>query len=285
MFPSAEGLARCPALIYPVGAGIDSLTIVYARIVDGRNPIKENRMNAQLTFTYLQQQQLTATPIRRVCDMPVDDQPLYRLHKNGANALASLELLTLALGGSEAHGLASDLLARFGSLHQLARASKAQLMHLRGIGEAQAARLTAIVELSSRLQEPAVDARPQVNTPGEAAEIFMPSMRYLEQEELRVMLLDTRNRMMGIHTITRGSLNSSSIRIGELFRHAIEAPAAAVIIAHNHPSGDTAPSKADVSITRKIVEAGELLDISVLDHLIIGNGRYASLNERKLGFD
>ena len=105
-------------------------------------------MNAQLTFTYLQQQQLTDAPIRRVCDMPADDRPLYRLHKNGANALASLELLTLALGGAEAHGLAADLLARFGSLHQLARASKAQLMHLRGIGEAQAARLTAIVELS-----------------------------------------------------------------------------------------------------------------------------------------
>jgi len=242
-------------------------------------------MNTQLTFTYLHQQQRATTPIRRVCDMPTADRPLYRLHKNGANALASLELLTLALGGAEAPGLAADLLARFGSLHQLARANKAQLMHLRGIGEAQAARLTAIMELSLRLQEPLADERPTVSTPAEAADLFMPSMRYLDQEELRVMLLDTRNRMMGIHTITRGSLNSSSVRIGELFRHAIEAPAAAVIIAHNHPSGDPAPSPEDVSITRKIVEAGKLLDVSVLDHLVIGNGRFVSLKERYLGFD
>ena len=242
-------------------------------------------MCAQLTFTYLHRPQTATTPIRRVCDMPTADRPLYRLHKNGANALASLELLTLALGGAEAPGLAADLLARFGSLHQLARASKAQLMHLRGIGEAQAARLTAIVELSLRLQEPMAEARPKVSTPAEAADLFMPSMRYLEQEELRVMLLDTRNRMMGIQTITRGSLNSSSVRIGELFRHAIEAPAAAVIVAHNHPSGDPAPSPEDVSITRKIVEAGKLLDISVLDHLVIGNGRFVSLKERGLGFD
>ena len=179
-------------------------------------------MNTQLTFTYLHQQQRPATPIRRVCDMPTADRPLYRLHKNGANALASLELLTLALGGAEAPGLAADLLARFGSLHQLARANKAQLMHLRGIGDAQAARLTAIMELSLRLQEPLADERPTVSTPAEGADMFMPSMRYLDQEELRVMLLDTRNRMMGIYTITRGSLNSSSVRIGELFRHAIE---------------------------------------------------------------
>lgn len=243
-------------------------------------------MTTQLTFTYLQQQQQqTAASIRHVRDMPAADRPLYRLHKNGANALASLELLTLALGGAEAPGLAADLLARFGSLHQLARASKAQLMHLRGIGDAQAARLTAIVELSLRLQEPMADERPHVTTPGEAAALFMPSMRYLEQEELRVMLLDTRNRVLGIHTASRGSLNSSSVRIGELFRPAIEAPAAAIIIVHNHPSGDPEPSAADVSVTRKVVEAGRLLDIDLLDHLVIGNGRYVSLNERKLGFD
>jgi DNA repair protein RadC len=114
----------------------------------------------------------------------------------------------------------------------------------------------------------------------------MPAMRDLEQEELRVILLDTRNRVLGIPTIYRGSLNTSGVRVGEIFRPAIEAPAAAIIVVHNHPSSDPSPSPEDVQVTRQIAIAGKLLDIELLDHLIIATGgRHVSLKERNLGFD
>lgn len=239
-------------------------------------------MTAQLTFDYLQQYRQTV-PRRRICDLPAEERPLYRLHHHGSNALATIELLSLALGGAEAPGLATDLLRRFGSLSRLARASKAQLMKTRGIGEAQAARLVAIMELSRRLQAPPPDERPIVKSPADGASLLFPRLSHLDQEELHIILLDTRNRVLDIQAIYKGSLNSSMIRIGELFRPAIEAPAAAIIIAHGHPSGDPSPSPEDVSVTRKCVEAGELLDIAVLDHLVIGDGRFVSLKERGLG--
>jgi DNA repair protein RadC len=217
--------------------------------------------------------------------MPPSERPLYRLHHFGTGALATMELLALALGGSEAPGLAEDLLTRFGSLHQLVRANKAQLMRIRGIGKAQASRLLALLELSRRLQEPSTDDLPRVTTPSDAANLLMPRLRHLQQEELHVVLLDTRNRVMKVVGVYKGSLNTSVIRVGEIFRLAIEMAAAAVIVAHNHPSGLAEPSPEDIATTRQLVEAGKLLDIAVLDHLIIGDGRFASLKERNLGFD
>jgi DNA repair protein RadC len=112
----------------------------------------------------------------------------------------------------------------------------------------------------------------------------MYEMSALEQEELRVISLNTRNRVLRIDTIYRGSVNASQVRVGELFKSAIRSAATAIIVAHNHPSGDPTPSPDDVDVTRVIVEAGKLLDIEVLDHLIIGTGRYVSLKERGLGF-
>lgn len=113
----------------------------------------------------------------------------------------------------------------------------------------------------------------------------MSEMMFLEQEHLRVILLDTRNTVLATPTIYVGSLNTSVVRIGELFRAAIKENAAAVIVAHNHPSGDPSPSPEDVHVTRQLVKAGQLLDISVLDHLVIGHQRFVSLKERGLGFD
>jgi DNA repair protein RadC len=113
----------------------------------------------------------------------------------------------------------------------------------------------------------------------------MSEMMFLEQEELRVVILDTRNRVLSTPTIYRGSLNTSVIRVGELFRAAIRSNAAAVIIAHNHPSGDPAPSPEDINVTRQLVKAGKLLDIDVLDHIVIGRQKFVSLKERGLGFD
>jgi DNA repair protein RadC len=238
-------------------------------------------MTTQLAFAYHH------PPVerRRVCDMPTEERPLYRLHHHGRQALATTELLALLLGTADAPGLAQELLDTFGSLHQLARVNKAQLMRVRGIGQAQAGRLLAVLELSHRLQAPPADERQRITSPGDGATLLLPQMRHLTQEELWVILLDTRNRVLATQTVYKGSLNSSMVRIAEIFRAAIEAPAAAIIVAHNHPSGDPSPSPEDIRVTKQIVEAGKLLDIELLDHLIIGNGRYISLKERGLGWD
>jgi len=221
---------------------------------------------------------------RRVCDLPAEDRPLYRLHQVGAGALSASELLALVMGTARGPGMADALLSRFGSLHQLARAGKAQLLQVHGIGEAQAGRLVAVLELCRRLQAPPADDRPRITSPADAASLLVPRLRDLEQEELHVVLLDTRGRVLDIRAVYRGSLNTSMVRIAEIFRPAIEAPAAAIVVAHNHPSSDASPSPEDVNVTRQIVQAGKLLDIDCLDHLIIGH-TYVSLKERNLGFD
>jgi DNA repair protein RadC len=198
-------------------------------------------MAAQLPLAYNHDPHLVR-PRRRIGDLPADERPLYRLHQVGAGALAATELLALVLGTSDAPGLAEELLARFGSLHLLARAPRSTLTRIRGIGPAQAARLAAVLELSRRLQLPEGDSPPRISCPADAAALVMPAMRDLQQEELRVILLDTRNRVLGVPTIYRGSLNTSVVRVGEIFRPAIEAPAAAIILVHNHPSSDPSPS-------------------------------------------
>jgi DNA repair protein RadC len=123
-----------------------------------------------------------------------------------------------------------------------------------------------------------------VHSPADAAILVQYEMSALEQEVLKVILLDSRNHVMDIAELYRGSLNSSQVRVGELFRPAIRRNSAAIIIAHNHPSGDPSPSPDDIAITRAIVQAGKLLDIDVLDHLVIGKGRFVSMKERGLGF-
>ena len=222
---------------------------------------------------------------RRICDLPREEQPLYRLQHHGSDALATSELLALILGTTNGLRVADNLLTTFGSLHALTTASEAQLRRFHGIGRAQAARLLAILTLSRRLQMPVTTDALHIRSPADAANLLMPQMRHLQQEELWVLLLDTRNRVLSSHVVYKGSLNSSVVRIGELFRPAIEAPAAALIVAHNHPSGDPSPSPEDIRVTREIVKAGKLLAIDVLDHLIIGHNRFASLKERNLGFD
>lgn len=237
-------------------------------------------MQTQLNFPY----HPPPPERRRVRDLPGADRPLERLQRCGYKALSTGELLALVLGSADAHGITDELFRRFDSLHQLARASHEQLMGIRGIGAAQAGRLLAMLELSRRLQETPQDEQLRVASPADAAHILMPRMAHLEQEELWVIVLNTRNRVTRIAEIYKGSLNASMVRIAELFRPAIEGAAAAILVAHNHPSGDPSPSADDIRVTRQIVKAGEMLDISVLDHVIIGNGRYVSLKERKLGF-
>jgi DNA repair protein RadC len=181
--------------------------------------------------------------------------------------------------------MSQRLLVRFDGLPGLARASTSELTSEHGIGEAKVAQLKAAFELGRRLIVTSPAERPQVRSPADAAQLLMAEMALLEQEHLRLVLLDTKNAVLSIPTVYVGSLNTSMIRIGELFRYALKENCAALIVAHNHPSGDPTPSPEDVIVTRKIVEGGQLLDIEVLDHLIIGRGRFVSLKERGLGFD
>jgi DNA repair protein RadC len=210
---------------------------------------------------------------------------LYRLNKHGTAVLSTSELLALVFGSADGLSLAQELLARFDSLHRLARVSEAQLTRVNGIGPVQAARLAATLELSRRLQLPPSGERLRVSSPADAANLLMPEMGHLDQEELRVIVLDTRNNVLKIPTIYKGSLNTSVVRVAEVLRPAIELQGAAQIVAHNHPSQDPSPSPEDVRVTRQIVKAGKLLDIDVLDHLIVSSSRYVSLKERALGFD
>ncbi len=228
---------------------------------------------------------MTKLPYDMIREMALCEQSHYRLQTFSSGGLSDCDLLTLLLDSAETPTLAHSLLLHFGSLHNLARASKWQLLRLPNVDEVQAARILALLALSQRLQQPATNEQTTLSSPADAAKIVVPAMRYLDQEELHVVLLDTRNRVLGIKMIYRGSLHSSIIRIGEVFRPAIEAPAASIIVAHNHPSGVTSPSAEDIHVTKEVCKAGKLLNIKVLDHLIVGDGTHTSLRERLSCFD
>ncbi|MEX2143339.1 MAG: DNA repair protein RadC, partial [Anaerolineales bacterium] len=153
-----------------------------------------------------------------------------------------------------------------------------------GLGEAKAASLKAAIELGRRLAIEQPEARPAISSPADAAALVQYEMGALEQEHLRAILLDTRNKVVDICEITRGSVNSAQVRMAEVFTQAVRKNATALILVHNHPSGDITPSPDDLALTKAVREAGRLLDIEVLDHLVIGQNRYTSMKERKLGF-
>jgi DNA repair protein RadC len=203
------------------------------------------------------------------------------LERLGADAAADEELLGLILGDrAAAPRPARRLLERFGSLYGVAHASPLELA-VAGLSRAAALRVSACVEVGRRVAR-AWPADPWlIRTPTDVAEPLVDAMGALEREELRVLLLDTKNVVTAERTVYRGNLAGSSVRVGEVYRDAVRACAAAVIVAHNHPSGDPTPSGEDLRITAELAEAGRLLDIELLDHLVIGRGRWASM--RALG--
>jgi DNA repair protein RadC len=221
-------------------------------------------------------------------DMPESERPRERLRSYGANALSTSELLAILLRtgvrGENVVQLAMRLLSDHRGLSGLAKASFDELEELKGVGPAKVTQLKAAFELGRRLLVEAPDERPQIRSPADAANLVMLEMGLLDQEHLRLILLDTKNRVLEMPTIYIGNLNTSVIRVGELFRQALRVNCAGMIVVHNHPSGDPTPSPEDVRVTERIVEAGKLLDIDVLDHLVIGWQRYVSLKERRLGF-
>jgi DNA repair protein RadC len=199
-----------------------------------------------------------------------------RLARQGAAALGDDELLTLLLGGPSNAGVARVLL----EAHGLAGLAVADVSDL-PIGSRRAAAIVAAVELGRRVASAWPAPGWRIRAPADLAERLVPAMGHLEREELRSVLLNTKNTVTGMVTVYAGNLAGSSVRVGEVFREAVRRQSAAVVVVHNHPSGDPSPSAEDLRITRELAEAGRLLDIELLDHLVIGHGRWVSL--RSLG--
>jgi len=223
-----------------------------------------------------------------VKELPASERPRERLQQLGPEVLTNAELLAVILNtgtrGESVLDLAQRLLVTFGGLVGLARADLATLQRFHGLGEAKAAKLKAALELGRRLALAQPEERPAVRTPEDVYAIAGAEMALLEQEQLRVVLLDTRNRVLRTVTVAQGHVNGAQVRIAELFREAIRANAPAIVLLHNHPSGDPTPSRADVELTQSAVQAGHLLGIEVIDHLVIGHGRFCSLRRLGLGF-
>ncbi|MFZ5889148.1 MAG: RadC family protein [Chloroflexota bacterium] len=216
--------------------------------------------------------------------MPLREQPAYRITQD-PTACNITELMAAVIGGQKQIELSQALLARFdGDIRRLYQAHPSELAKVKGIHQATAIRIKAALNLGLRLSMPG-DERTAINSPADAAALVQAEMSLLEKEHLRTILLDRRNRVLEIVEIYQGSVSSSQVRVGEVFQAAISRHASALILIHNHPSGDPTPSPDDVAVTRAIVQAGKLLDIDLLDHLVIGQGKWVSLKERGLGFN
>jgi DNA repair protein RadC len=228
---------------------------------------------------------LAERPLR---EWPIQERPVERLSTTGAASLSDTELIALILGAcgkTNPIALAGELVAQSGGWHGLMKLTTEELAAMRGMTRAKAASIKAALEIARRLILTNPEDRFQIRSPADAATLLMTEMAHLDQEHLRTIILDTKNRVLKVHTVYIGSLNSSIVRIGAVFKEPIRLNAAAVIVVHNHPSSDPTPSPEDVAVTKQIVEAGALLEIEVLDHLVIGHGRFVSMRERGLGFN
>jgi DNA repair protein RadC len=209
----------------------------------------------------------------KICEMPSDERPREKLAKHGAASLKDTELITVLLQsgvvGKHVTQVSEDLLQRAGSLAGLTRFTVDDFKNVPGIGFAKAVKLVAAFNLGKRIAEQTLSVK-KLDSPESVYALLGPEMRALRQESLRVILLDTRYHLIRIEEVSRGSTNESIAHPRELFRPALVSSAYAVIVVHNHPSGDPSPSQTDHSLTRRLAEAAELLQIKLLDHIIIG---------------
>ena len=217
-------------------------------------------------------------------DLPLDERPREKMLVNGADNLSNAELIAILLRTGTSHEsalrLAEQLLYKYQGLAGLGVLSPQEISHMHGIGIAKAVTIAAAIELGKRMSILPMGNRPVIRSPQDAADLMMPRLRYENKEHFIVLLLSTKNHVLAAPTISIGSLNASLVHPRELFRAAINNSAAAVILIHNHPSGDPSPSQEDISLTKRLLDAGRILDISVLDHVIIGDGKYVSFKEK-----
>lgn len=221
-------------------------------------------------------------------ELPADERPREKLRLRGAGALTNAELLAIILNtglpGETVIDLANRLLVDHDGLVGLVRTDFEELCRVRGLGVAKASRLKAMLELARRISVDQPTERPQVRSPEDIYAVAGSDMAALEQEQLRVLLLDTKHRVLRTVTLYQGSVNSAQVRVAEVFTAAVRQNAPAIAILHNHPSGDPTPSSADVALTVELCRAGQILGIDLLDHLIIGHGQFRSLRRMGLGF-
>lgn len=219
-------------------------------------------------------------------DLPAAERPRERLQQLGPEHLSNRELLAVLLRtgtkNRSALQVADELLVHFTSLREIACASLEELSQIHGIGPVKASDLLAATELAKRLQSSSVENLDVINHPSDAAGLVMEEMCRLDREHFVILLLNTKHRVMAKKVVSIGHLNASLVHPRELFKDVIRRSSAAIILVHNHPSGDPTPSDEDLAVTQRLVEAGKLLGITVLDHIVVGEKKYVSLREQGL---
>ncbi|WP_292462645.1 DNA repair protein RadC [Methanolobus sp.] len=220
----------------------------------------------------------------KICirEMPEDERPRERLLKYGPEALSNAELLAIILRtGTQKENiinLCSRIFSEY-SIKQLSQANISKLTEIHGIGNAKAAQIAAVFELARKLEGFTDEPRRKIRSPADVYSLLYPKMREQKRERLVALLLDTKNQVLREEVISIGSLNANIVHPREVFKVALMESCASVILSHNHPSGDPTPSREDIAVTEKLIEGGKLLGIDVLDHVVIGEGRYVSLKD------
>ncbi len=216
-------------------------------------------------------------------ELPADERPRERMQRQGPAALSHAELLAILLRtgtrNESAVRLAERILNECGGLRRFAERSWDELTHIRGIGPVKALQLQASIELGRRVARSRLPETVRITRPQDAADLLMEEMRHLREEHFVCLFLNTKNQVIGRQTLSIGSLNASVVHPREVYRAAIRRSSASILCAHNHPSGDPTPSSEDIQLTRRLAEAGKLIGIELLDHLVIGDNRFISLKE------
>ena len=221
-----------------------------------------------------------------VRELPPEERPRERLAKLGPDALKDAELIAVIIrSGTREMGavaLAENALRKFGDLRGVARASIEELKTVKGLGEVKAIEIKAALELGKRLAVHTADLRPKITCAEDVSRLLMVPFKDCEIEVFKALLMNPKNEVIKTVDVSRGSLDASVALPREVFRQAIRDGAVSVIVCHNHPSGDPEPSRADIALTRRLHESGELIGIALLDHIVFGDGRYVSLKERNM---
>lgn len=220
-------------------------------------------------------------------DLPAQERPRERLFELGEKALSLTELLALILGrgapGESVIFIAQKLISKFKNFQSINNASLKDLMSVKGIGRAKAAQIKAALELAKRIQEPqSYNKKMQIKSPVDVFKIIKKNLKGKKKEYLIGIFLNTRNYLISVSQISIGILNANLIHPREVFKEAISASAAAVIVAHNHPSGDPQPSDEDIRLTKTLVKAGTIIGIELIDHIIVSDDKYLSMKEEKM---
>lgn len=217
-------------------------------------------------------------------ELPEGDRPREKLLKYGAGQLSNAELIALVISSGTkkrtAVELSQDILSYFDGLKGLINLGVEEIKQIKGIGVAKASQLRAVIELSKRLHSADSDEKKVIKNPTNVVGILMPRLRFLKQEVFGAVLLDTKNQVIATPKISKGGLSSSIVHPREVFKEAIRRSSAAIILYHNHPSGQPEPSQEDIKITNRLIEAGKLIGIEVLDHVVIGDNVYVSMKEK-----